>query len=256
MLSYDFDYPTIPSAPNYQGISRRKDRWQRQAITMWLIAQGFSLRAEVQKIVAKYIGTNPKTGALMRVIPGLRDDEILKTKTLALRIFSGGRTQFTVVCLTDKGRELVQVLGWQAHETEWERMQRLHEKGNYQARHTAAVLAFVYQARLRGWTAGVMPELDAGRFFPDAVVEKVGESYYVEVELDEQKLSKWHNMASHQGVIAFCARTTEHRRLLLVEAEPAAVAHNCARLGTDLRTLFEHGQGDNLLWLEKKENIS
>jgi len=256
MLSYDFDYPTIPSAPNYQGISRRKDRWQRQAIILWLIANGFSLRAEVQKIVARYVGTNSKNGALMRVIPGLKDTELLKTKTLALRIFSGGRTRFTVVCLTDKGRELVQELGWQVHETEWERMQRLHEKGNYQARHTAAVLAFVYQARLRDWAAGVMPEVDAGRFFPDAVVEKGRESHYVEVELDEQKLSKWHNMARHQGVIALCGRTPEHRRSLLNEAEPAANAYKCIRLGTDLRTLFEHGLGDNLLWLEKKENIS
>ena len=256
MLSYDFDYPTIPSAPNYQGISRRKDRWQRQAITLWLIAQGFSLRAEVQKIVARYIGTNPKNGALMRVIPGLKDTDLLKTKTLALRIFSGGRTQFTVVCLTDKGRELVQELGWQTHETEWERMQRLHEKGNYQGKHTAAVLAFVYQARLRGWTAGVMPEVDAGRFFPDAVVEKGGESYYVEVELDDQKLSKWHNMARHQGVIALCARTPDHRRLLLDEAKSAAETNKCTRLGTDLRTLFENSQGGNLLWLDKKENIS
>jgi len=63
-------------------------------------------------------------------------------------------------------------------------------------------------------------------------------------------------MARHQGVIALCARTPEHRRLLLDEAKPAAETNNCTRLGTDLRTLFEHGQGDNLLWLEKKENIS
>ena len=250
MLSYDFRYPTIPSVPNYQGISRRKDRWKRQAITLWLIANGFSLRAEVQKILARYVGTNPKNGALMRVIPGLKDTELLKTKTLTLHIFSGGRTQFTVVHLSGRGRELVQYLGWKTNETEWERMQRLHEKGNYQGKHTAAVLAFVYQARLRGWTAGVMPEVGAGRFFPDAVVEKGGDSYYVEVELDEQKPSKWHNMARHQGVIALCARTPEHRRLLMDEAEPAAEAHQCTRLGTDLRTLFEQARGDHPIWLE------
>jgi len=99
------------------------------------------------------------------------------------------------MCLSDKGRDLVQDLGWQVYESVWERMQRLHEKGNYQGKHTVAALAFVYQARLRGWIAGVIPEVDAGLFFPDAVVEKGGESYYVEVELIGQKLSKWHNMA-------------------------------------------------------------
>jgi hypothetical protein len=256
MLTHNYFFSEIPSAPICTGISQRKDHWQRQAIALLLIAQGFSLRVEVQMLVAQYVGTDPRSGALRQVISKLRNNGFLKTKTLALSIFSGGRTLFTVVCLSDEGRELVQYLGWQVHETEWERMQRLHEKGNYQGEHTAAVLAFVYQARMRGWTAGVMPEMDAGRFFPDAVVEKGGKSYYVEVELDQQKLSKWHNMARHQGVIALCARTPEHRRLLLDEAEPAAVAHNCVRLGADLRTLFGHGQGDNLLWLEKKVNIS
>ena len=187
----------------------------------------------------------------MQILSRLRDKEILKSKTLALRVFASGYTQFTVVCLTDKGRELVQELGWQAYETEWERMQRLHEKGNYQGQHTAAVLAFVYQARLRGWKASVIPDVDAGRFFPDVVVAKGGESYYVEIELNMQKPSKWHNMARHQGIIALCARTPEHRRLLLDEAKPAAVANNCAQLGTDLRTLFEQANNDNLLWLEK-----
>ena len=256
MLSHDIYFPEIPPIPDFPGISHRIDHWRRQAITLWLITQGYSLRVEVQWIVAKILGIDYRSGALMQVISRLRDNEFLKTETQSLSIFSGGRTRFTVMCLSDKGRDLVQDLGWQVHESEWERMQRLHEKGNYQGKHTAAVLAFVYQARLRGWIAGVMPEVDAGLFFPDAVVEKSGESYCVEIELDQQKLSKWHNMARHQGVIALCARNPEHRRLLLDEAEPAAVTHNCVRLGTDLRTLFEHGQGDNLLWLEKIENIS
>ena len=248
MLSHDIDYPDIPPVLDFPGISRRGDHWQRQAITLWLVAQGFSLRVEVQKIVARYFGIAHRSGALMQVLSKLKDDEFLKTEMLELRIFSGGQTRFMVVCLADKGRELMQDLGWQVHETEWERMQRLHEKGNNQFRHTAAVLAFVYQARLRGWSAGVMPELDAGRFYPDALVEKNGESYYVEVELGEQKASKWHNMARHQGVIAVCGRTPEHRAQLLGEAEAAARKYKCNRLGTDLRSLFEQARGGDPLW--------
>ena len=249
MLSHDIYYPNIPPVLDFPGISRRGDRWQRQAITLWLVAQGFSLRVEVQKIVARYFSIAHRSGALMQVLPKLKDDEFLKTEMLELRIFSGGQTRFMVVCLSDKGRELMQDLGWQVHETEWERMQRLHEKGNNQFRHTAAVLAFVYQARLRGWSAGVMPELDAGRFVPDALVEKDGKSYYVEVELGEQKASKWRNMARHQGVIALCGRTPEHRSQLLDEAKPAANKYKCNRLGTDLRSLFEQDRDDHPLWI-------
>ena len=253
MLNYKFDYPDIPSIPTYPGISHRKDRWQRQAITLWLIAQGFSLRSEIQRIVAGYIGSSPRSGALRQLIADLRDRELLTANTLMLQCFPVGSTKLAVVQLSDTGRDLVNSLGWQIHETEWERMQRLHEKGNDQFRHTAAVLAFVYQARLRGWTAGVMPELDAGRFVPDALVEKDGESYYVEVELGEQKPSKWHNMARHQGVIALCGRTPEHRKKLLAEAKPAARKHHCTRLGTDLRTLFE--RSENPLWNDEIERI-
>ena len=250
MLTHNYYFPEIRSAPICTGISRRKDHWQRQAIALWLIAQGFSLRVEVQMLVAQYVGTDPRSGALRQVILKLKNNGFLKTDTLWLRIFSGRRTSFTVVCLSDKGRDLVQDLGWQVQESEWERMQRIHEKGNYQGRHTAAVLAFVYQARLRGWSAGVMPEVDAGRFYPDTFVAKDGVSYYIEVELNVDKPSKWHNMARHQGVIALCARTPDHRRQLLDEAGPAAEAYKCVRLGTDLRTLFEQACGDNPLWLE------
>ena len=252
MLTHNYYFPEIPSAPISSGISRRKDHWQRQAIALWLIAQGFSLRVEVQMLVAQYVGTDPRSGALRQVISKLRNNGFLKTDTLWLRIFSGRRTSFTVVCLSDKGRDLVQDLGWQVQETEWERMQRLHEKGNYQGKHTAAVLAFVYQARLRGWAAGVMPKVTEGRFYPDAIIEKFKKTYYVEVELGGQKSSKWHNMASYQGSIVFCARTPEHRRLLMEEARPAATVHNCMRLGTDLLSLFNPNRNDTVLWLEHR----
>lgn len=95
-----------------------------------------------------------------------------------------------------------------------------------------------------------MPEIDAARFSPDVIVRKGGDSHYVEVELDEHKPGKWHNMARHQGVIAFCARTPEHRELLMAEARLAAEVHNCTILGTDLRSLFAQANEGMPLWLE------
>jgi len=249
MLNHDFYYPEIPSKPEYPGISRRRDHWQRQAIALWLVSEGYSLAVEIQKLISVLFFVNHRSGALRQALSGLRTNGLMVDDALTLRVFAGRRTKITVVRLSDTGRDLVQSLGWTVNETEWERMQRLHEKGNDQPRHTAAVLAFVYQARLRGWSAGVMPELDAGRFVPDVLVEKNGESYYVEVELGEQKASKWHNMARHQGVIALCGRTPEHRGQLLAEAEVAARKHQCNRLGTDLRTLFE--QSESPLWIDE-----
>jgi len=108
------------------------------------------------------------------------------------------------------------------------------------------VLVFAYQARLRGWSAGVVPEVDAGRFYPDVTVAKDGESFYVEVELSEGKPAKWHNMAKAQGVIALCARNPGHRKRLIAEAEAAARAHHCPILGTDLQTLFGQDAGSGL----------
>ena len=246
MLNHDFYYPEIPPIPDFPGVSSRQDRWQRQAIFLWLAAQGFTLRTEIQRLTASLFFTDPRGGALMRVASDLRKDGLLNSKTLALP--SGRGIKFSFVYLSEAGIELAQSLGWTVHESEWERMQRLHEKGNYQPQHTAAVLAFVYQARLRGWAAGVMPEVDAGWFQPDAVVEKGNESYYVEVELGSQKPAKWHNMASYQGVIALCARTPEHRRLLMEEVQTASDIHQCAILTTDLRTLFEQADRDSTLW--------
>jgi hypothetical protein len=247
LLNHDFYYPEILLRPDYPGISRRKDRWQRQAIVMWLTGQGFTMRTEIQWLTARLFSVDARSGALMRVVSGLRKNGLLLSETFSLP--TGISPKFSFIRLSDTGKELLHELGWPAYESEWERMRRLHEKGNDQSRHTAAVLAFVYQARLRGWSAGVMPELDAGHFVPDALVEKYGESYYVEVELGEQKPSKWHNMARYQGVIALCGRTPEHRQKLLDEAKAAARKHNCPRLGTDLSTLFE--QSDGLLWSER-----
>ena len=252
MLNHDFYYPhPLPQKVYYPGLSNRSDRWQRQILALWIITQGYSLGVEILQLTAEPFGTNPRSGALRQVIPDLRNAELIRTEAPRLRIFSVSRLKVTVVQLTDKGRDLAEQFGWTVSESEWERMQRLHEKGNYQGRHTLAVLVFAYQARLRGWSVGIIPELDAGRFYPDALVEKDGESYYVEVELGDGKLTKWANMAKHGGYIALCARAPEHREQLLAEAVSSASKHSQLQLGTDLQTLLANP--DSPLWLERIE---
>ncbi len=53
---------------------------------------------------------------------------------------------------------------WCPRETEWERMRRIHEQGKRETEHTLGTLIFAYQARQRGWKAGVMPDFQEGRF--------------------------------------------------------------------------------------------
>ncbi len=246
MLSHDFYYPDYPLRCDHPGVSKRRDRWQREAVVLWLLSQGFSLRTEIEFLLARLDGTNRHSGALRQVIPGMRQSQLVETDTAQLVLFSR-RTRLSLVRLTEQGEDLCRTLGWEPRESEWERMQRLHEKASAQIAHTAAVLAFVYHARLRGWSAGVIPEVDEGRFYPDATVSKGGESFYVEVELSEGKLPKWYNMAKAQGVIALCARNPGHRKRLVAEVEAATRTRPCPILATDLRTLFVDADAD--LWL-------
>ena len=223
---------------------------------LWLVTQGHTLRIEIQRIAAEYFDTDHRSGALMAVIPGLIDRGILQGKNLPVSGVLGREAlTLTTVHLTIAGRELVSGLGWSAKETEMERMKRLHEKGKTEKKHTAAVLAFTYHARLRGWKAGVMPKSATGnyRYAPDAVVAKGGREYHVEVELSWKMADpKWRNMARSRGVVALCARHESHQQALVGDVE-SVIGANAPIIATNLRTLFKDVQKEPLgeLWLER-----
>jgi len=224
---------------------------------LWLVAQGHTLRVEIQWIAAMHFDTNHRSGALMAVIPSLVEKEFLHSEKLSVPgvHYHDGLLKMTAVCLTEAGRELVSGFGWTVKETELERMRRLHEKGKTENKHTAAVLAFTYHARLRGWKAGVMPKPSTGnyRYAPDAVVAKGDKEYHVEVELS-WKISdpKWCNMARHQSVVALCARNESHQQALVGDAE-SIIRANALIIVTNLRTLFKDVQNEPFgdLWLEQ-----
>ncbi|MEA3351181.1 MAG: hypothetical protein U9Q82_11205 [Chloroflexota bacterium] len=144
---------------------------------------------------------------------------------------------------------------WPPFESELERMRRLHEKGKQsEESHTCATLAFTYQARLRGLKAGVIPEVEAGHFVPDAVVFEDNERTLVEVEMGYGKRSKWRNMATHQESVAICARTVAHRKTLVGECRDL----NIPGKATDLRTLFLTSRDEVPcpLWLDEWKSIT
>ena len=223
---------------------------------LWLVAQGHTLRIEIQRIVAEYFEIDHRSGALMAVIPGLIEKGLLHREGLSVPgVRSYGMLKMDAVCLADAGRELVSGFGWPVKETELERMKRLHENSKSENKHTAAVLAFTYHARLRGGQAGVMPKVGTGnyRYAPDAVVAKGGREIHVEVELSWKVGDpKWRNMARSRGVVALCARHESHQRALVGDVE-SVIGANATIMATNLRTLFKDVQEEPLgdLWLER-----
>ena len=240
-----------------KGFSKRSDRRSREIAMLWLVTQGHTLRAEIQWIAATHFDTNHRSGALMAVIPSLVEKEFLYSEKLSVPGVTNhdGLLKLTAVRLTNTGRELVSCLGWSVKETELERMIRLHEKGKTENKHTAAVLTFVYHARLRGWEASVMPKIETGnyRYAPDAVVTKGDREYHVEVELSWKVADpKWRNMARYRGVVALCARHENHQKALVGDVE-SVIGANAPIISTNLRTLFKDVQEEPLgeLWLER-----
>ncbi len=236
------------------GLSGRSDRCSREIAVLWLVAQGHTLRREIQWIVSTCFGINHRSGALRAIIPGLIDKGLFHRESLPVPgVRSYGMLHMDAVHLTDAGRKLVSGFGWPVKETELERMRRLHEKGKTENKHTAAVLAFTYHARLRGWKAGVMPNTGSGnyQYAPDAVVAKGSWEYHVEVELSWKMADpKWRNMARSHGVVALCAKHEKHQQSLVGDVE-SVIGANAPIMATNLRALFKDVQKEPLeeLWL-------
>ncbi len=253
LLSHDIQYPRVPSRPPRDLrhlLGRRPDFWRRVAKVLWLVSSGFSLGREIRELVAADEGTNPRSGAMGRLLRRLSDDGFLRSAVVPISQYRSLR----LVSLGPASESIISRLAWTPAESEWERMQRLHEKGKDENRHTLATIAFAYHARVRGWRAGVAPVLaNAGRFAPDAlVVDKTGDEIYVEVERSygTDLLTKWRHMGEYQGRVAICARTRHHRERL---AEDALWGVPYPGMATDLESLFRSARREETpgpLWLK------
>jgi len=253
-LTHDISWYTIPKkAPSaYQHrLSNRLDAWYNQALVLNLVAQGFSLETEIKPIVARK--ANCGEYSVYRAIKRLDESGILHRTKLDIQLgsevvsFQGrGKMTFSQLRLNRRGRGLCRCLAhiderWHPRETEWERTHRIHEQGKREPEHTLGTLVFAYQARLRGWKAGVMPNFREGRFVPDAVVEKDGEEFFVEVELHYGKGAKWRNMHNALSYIAFCGRSPQHEKTLREE---------CGKVGSLIKStnLTRLITGEERLW--------
>jgi len=236
--------PSVDIDPIY-GLSNRSDRRSREIAVLWLVSHGHTLRIEIQRMMAAYFGIDGRSGALMSVIPGLIKKGILCCERQPVPgVRKYGILSLDAVYLSDAGQEFVNIVGWRYKETELERMKRLHEKGKTEKKHTAAVLAFSYHARLRGWKTSVIPELDNNShcYAPDIIVTKKNNLYHVEVELSWKVADpKWQNMEKYHNVVAFCAKHEKHQHALAHDAANS-IGGNTKIFGTNLRVLFEKYQ--------------
>ncbi len=113
-----------------------------------------------------------------------------------------------------------------------------------QQRHTAAVLTFTYQARLRGWKVEVVPYGDGGNYKPDVSLKRGNKYINVEIVLGENKTKKWQREMEFQGFIVLCAPTKKRRMRLIMECR----SKRFRGIAADLESVLRDPEQEGRLW--------
>jgi len=214
--------------------------WLEYRLLALLAYTGWSLRWALTEWEAGQRGIGPKSGSVKRAVSRLKACawESRTVRTVGT---------YTLVRLSPEARSRLWDVGIEPVESEWERIERLHRGDTtLQRKHTAALCAFAWQARRRGWHTQLCPDLDDPFAEPDILLVRNGERIYAEVQRRGGsrygRMAKWSNLARIQGFVAACLMTPEalhytrrelsslhHRRMLLTDlhtlryAEPAGL---------------------------------
>ena len=246
------DWANVIAPDMYQDLARVGGvRWRRGVALLYLIARfGINSRMELAFALSGAFEKSLATARtwVRRAGDFLVERNLMVTTTLRLK---NPVTSLSVYKLSQDGRHFAQRMGWEVVESEWERVERLHEGARFPA-HTMGILAFALHARLRGWSVAVLPEKQHNATPPDVLIQKGGERWFVEVELSQKEnAAKWrHNAEDNGGKVALVAATPNRRHVLVAD---------CKRLGlpgvaTDLQTLIETRlseiEADTPLWTE------
>lgn len=229
-------------------------RYRRKVLVLYTLARGgISSRMEIDRVVSVVEGLSERTNSVRRPLDELVRSGLLLCETI--RMTSPFETGLAVYRLSEDGKALCALWGWQTAENEWERLIRLH-RGAEQEAHTVAILAFALHARLRGWDAAILPET-AGNAEPDILVERDGERWYVEVERGDGSRRKWKNLAElNGGKVALCAANEEGREKLVRDCKAerlggvAADLRTLSFVGNELRKMFDITPAEPL-WAER-----
>ncbi len=242
-----FKPPQIPSRYGAQVNKLSRQQWRRGAMALYLIASyGYNIGHEIGILISLAEGLKPVSGSVKRVITRLAEAGFLLQETLSM---NKPKTSLSLLRLTKDGQQLCHILGWEAVQSDWERLIE-HHQGEQQKRHTLAVMAVGMHARLRGWLVQVMPEAE-GNTPPDMLVEKEGQRHYVEVELSEKENpAKWRNIAALQGHIALVAGTAQVRSVLVGDIKRMKISGKACDLETLIRVKANGLLEDVHLWEE------
>lgn len=225
----------VPPAPErFKAQLKPKEsgiRYRRKALVLYAVARGgISSRMEIDRVVSVVEGLSERTNSVRRPV-----DDLVKSGLLVsdnIRMYKPFETGLAVYRLSEDGKALCALWGWQVVESEWERLLRLHQ-GAAQEAHSVMALAFALHARLRGWDAVILPEVE-GAARPDLQVERDGERWYVEVERGDGSRRKWKNLAElNDGRVALCAANEEGREKLVRDCK----AERLGGVATDLKSL-------------------
>ena len=225
-------------------------RWRRGAMMLYLMAtRGLNALLEFDMLIAPVEGLSYRTNSTKKPLQVLEKSGFVEAKTLWIKR-QDFRMALKLVHLTEPGRELCRMLGWEPVESEWERLKRLHEGERFEE-HTLAALYFALHARCRGWQVKVMPDVEGT--VPDVAVHDGEGTYLVEVELGKKDSpAKWRKLSnSQQGQVAICALTPDNRKRLVGDCKLAKIKG----VATDLHTLQNQDDiysltQDTPLWIE------
>jgi len=222
--------------------------FQRYWILLYLVGHwGLTVSTELEDILSAVVDISAGSGSLRRLLGDLSEKtDIFVSETVKA---DSPSTSLKLFRLSAQGERLYQSLfNRRINENEWSRLMRLRA-GERHPGFTVAVLAFVSQARKRGWAAQVLPE---GKDTPDAWVMRGDERLFVEIGLSgKERLSHWQGLAAlNDGRLALCAANSKTRAQLV---EMRKQAH-LAGVATDIEALVMEklkGVAENaILWHE------
>jgi len=227
-------------------LAMRSDRWRAVCAGLHLMSvTGWNLTRELAEAMAAFKGAQSDSGSMRRVFQEYMPENGLVVYDGALPYLTPH--MLSAVRLTDFGKDVCRACGWEPVESGWERLIRLHE-GDRQPDHTAAVLAFAREARLRGYRADILPEVKEGNAVPDLYVkDRLRRRAYVEVETTYHRLKpeKWRNLVALQGYVAVAAKLPSQRQRLVKEIKRLRLPG----WATDLETLRANAKTDDPYFL-------
>jgi hypothetical protein len=219
--------------------TRHPQPWTEYRLLAALALSGWSFRYSLAYADATSKGTDPASGQTKRAVRQLTAAGLWEEQRVRLTVHA------VLVRLTPLGRSLLTEIGLTPVESEWERIERLHRGDtSRQLRHTAAICAFAYHARKRGYDTLVCPQVD-GAAEPDILLTDGDESLYVEVQRQggEQwrRAAKWRNLLRLQDEVILCTATPQQAMRYAREAQ--SIGADRGRI-TDLATLLRDEPDD------------